>query len=161
MTSFQCDDIEENEDFHRCEDTLANELAQCLAACGGASSCIIGCSSNYETDLKNCPCMEGCPQGCPCAEYDCSFIPTTTTSTTTTTTTTSTTTTTTTTTSTTTTSTTTTSTTTTRTTTPTTTTTTTTTTTDDLSCENPEENEDNIQCELELEEKYAQDRFKT
>ena len=98
--------------------------------------------------------MEGCPQGCPCAEYDCSFIPTTTTSTTTTTTSTTTTTTTTT-------STTTTSTTTTRTTTPTTTTTTTTTTTDDLSCENPEENEDNIQCELELEEKYAQDRFKT
>merc|ERR1712131_12458 len=83
----QCEDVEANEDFHRCEDTLANELAQCLAACGGSSSCIIGCSSNYETDLKNCPCMEGCPQGCPCAEYDCSFIPTTTTSTTTTTTT--------------------------------------------------------------------------
>merc|ERR1712126_110170 len=68
----QCDgDIDENEDFHRCEDSLAAELAQCLASCGGSSSCIIGCSTNYENGFKNCPCMEGCPKGCPCPEWDC------------------------------------------------------------------------------------------
>ena len=72
----KCDgDIDENEDFHRCEDSLATELAQCLASCGGSSSCIIGCSTNYENGFKNCPCMEGCPKGCPCPEWDCSYIP--------------------------------------------------------------------------------------
>ena len=68
---FQCDDIDDNDDFHRCEDGLAEELSKCFDSCGGVSSCIIACSTDYENGLKECPCMEGCPGGCPCENWDC------------------------------------------------------------------------------------------
>ena len=68
---FQCDDIDDNDDFHRCEDGLAEELSKCFDSCGGISSCIIACSTDYENGLKECPCMEGCPGGCPCENWDC------------------------------------------------------------------------------------------
>ena len=70
LTFTQCDP-DESEDFHRCEDELAEELENCFVACGGNSSCIIACSADYENGLKNCPCMEGCPGGCPCDSWDC------------------------------------------------------------------------------------------
>ena len=37
------------------------------------SSCIIACSTDYENGLKDCPCMEGCPGGCPCENWDCTL----------------------------------------------------------------------------------------
>ena len=70
---FQCDDIDDNDDFHRCEDGLAEELSKCFESCGGVSACIIACSTDYENGLKDCPCMEGCPGGCPCENWDCTL----------------------------------------------------------------------------------------
>ena len=71
LTLFQCDDIDANDDWHRCEDGLQIELGECFEGCGTDSLCLIDCSSDFEIALKDCPCMENCPDGCPCPNWDC------------------------------------------------------------------------------------------
>ena len=78
LNFFQCDDIDNNDDWHRCEDGLAIELGDCFDTCFGDSSCIIDCGKQYENSIKDCPCMEGCPDGCPCDNWDCDATTTTT-----------------------------------------------------------------------------------
>merc|ERR1712226_1841424 len=51
----QCEDIDLNEDYQKCEGKITETFEKCLAACTGDSSCIIGCSQQYENDLKECP----------------------------------------------------------------------------------------------------------
>ena len=70
ISYFQCT-IDDIDDFHRCEDSLSIELGKCFEACGAVSSCIVECSAKYEEALNECPCMEGCPGGCPCPGWDC------------------------------------------------------------------------------------------
>ena len=67
---FKCT-IDDIDDFHRCEDSLSIELRKCFEACGAVSACIVECSAKYEEALNECPCMEGCPGGCPCPGWDC------------------------------------------------------------------------------------------
>ena len=67
----QCDDIDANDDWHKCEDRLSLELGKCFEGCGTDSSCLIQCTKDFEIALNDCPCMEGCPDGCPCPNWDC------------------------------------------------------------------------------------------
>ena len=62
---------EDIDDFHTCEDALSIELGECFEGCGAISACIIQCTDDYEAAVKDCPCMEGCPGGCPCPNWDC------------------------------------------------------------------------------------------
>ena len=53
----------------------------CLMNCSiGDVQCITHCGAEYEQNRSTCPCQSGCPDGCPCPNYEC---PTTTTTTTT------------------------------------------------------------------------------
>ena len=50
---------------------LSLELGKCFEGCGTDSLCLLDCTSDFETALKDCPCQEGCPDGCPCPNWDC------------------------------------------------------------------------------------------
>ena len=34
-------------------------------------SCLPDCNRDYNTNVKECPCQENCPNGCPCPNYSC------------------------------------------------------------------------------------------
>ena len=48
--------------------------------------CVSSCSRQYQNNIESCPCQSGCPNGCPCPEYECPATTTTTITSTTTTT---------------------------------------------------------------------------
>ena len=51
-----------------------NELSQskCVVLCEvGDNACFQTCAREYAENLKNCPCQENCPTGCPCPDYQC------------------------------------------------------------------------------------------
>ena len=62
---------EENDDHVKCFAELEQELFKCIQNCGGNSSCVTLCSVQYSQDILNCPCEEGCPDGCPCPNFNC------------------------------------------------------------------------------------------
>ena len=33
--------------------------------------CVSVCSRGYQHKIEQCPCQSGCPNGCPCPDYDC------------------------------------------------------------------------------------------
>ena len=41
-------------------------LIQCFKSCSGASACINKCNEDFGENMKNCPCMDNCKNGCPC-----------------------------------------------------------------------------------------------
>ena len=45
-----------------------------MSNCSSAFECITYCELKLNENLKNCPCGEKCPAGCPCPEFDCSII---------------------------------------------------------------------------------------
>ena len=45
---------------------------ECVFNCPpGDFDCFGVCSREYQAYLETCPCQSGCPQGCPCPEYQC------------------------------------------------------------------------------------------
>ena len=45
---------------------------RCIINCPpGDVECFSVCSREYQSQLEMCPCESGCPQGCPCPEYQC------------------------------------------------------------------------------------------
>ena len=46
--------------------------SECVTQCEVDDSvCLQVCAREYALNLKNCPCEENCPEGCPCKEYEC------------------------------------------------------------------------------------------
>ena len=43
----------------------------CVNSCNNDSICSAVCNRQYDENIKNCPCNEGCPLGCPCPIYLC------------------------------------------------------------------------------------------
>merc|ERR1711935_1059920 len=83
----QCRDPETNDDYLTCKKHFELLYNTCIISCPpGDFECFSVCSRDYQSKLETCPCESGCPQGCPCPEYQCpSGEPTTTQMTTTTT----------------------------------------------------------------------------
>ena len=45
---------------------------ECLFNCThGDTVCVANCSRDFNSNLLQCPCQPGCPDGCPCPEYQC------------------------------------------------------------------------------------------
>ena len=45
---------------------------ECLFNCPhGDTVCVAKCSRDFNSNLLQCPCQPGCPDGCPCPEYQC------------------------------------------------------------------------------------------
>ena len=43
-------------------------------ACRGEQACISDCSRVFDEALEKCPCHDGCPNGCPCPDYECPVV---------------------------------------------------------------------------------------
>lgn len=67
----QCVDPELNADFIKCERHFTDVYLECAFGCGSDLSCNSECARQFNVNIKQCPCQEKCPAGCPCPEYDC------------------------------------------------------------------------------------------
>ena len=67
-----CRDVENDPDFIACENQMKAEYIACVDLCQpGDYPCLALCNREYDEKLKNCPCKENCPLGCPCPDYTC------------------------------------------------------------------------------------------
>ena len=66
-----CADPGGNQDYIKCYEKLQEIRSDCMNSCSGNSTCLENCTSDFLEDIKNCPCEENCPNGCPCPSYDC------------------------------------------------------------------------------------------
>ena len=73
----QCVDPELNADFIKCEQYVTSVYVECASKCGSDLACNSGCARQFDEDMKQCPCQEKCPGGCPCPGYDCEVTTTT------------------------------------------------------------------------------------
>ena len=73
MTEFcSCRDVDSNPDFVACEDAFQQIYLTCIGKCPhGDYPCLAKCNREYEASVKDCPCQENCPNGCPCPNYSC------------------------------------------------------------------------------------------
>ena len=61
-----------NEDYVTCVGKVENDYFKCLSACTpGDVHCVSMCGVDFNANLDECPCNDGCPTGCPCDGYDC------------------------------------------------------------------------------------------
>ena len=42
-----------------------------MLQCSNDPQCLSTCNRQYVQSLAQCPCQEGCPNGCPCPDYEC------------------------------------------------------------------------------------------
>ena len=54
-----------NEDFQVCYAQVSTDHAECVAGCDDFD-CIFECDKVKSEKIKDCPCQENCPTGCPC-----------------------------------------------------------------------------------------------
>jgi len=60
------------DEYDVCHNDLRAQLFKCEDDCGPFNpECEHQCFVNYENQMKNCPCMDNCPEGCPCPAFDC------------------------------------------------------------------------------------------
>ena len=73
MTEFcSCRDIDSNPNYVDCEDQFQQIYLVCIGSCAhGDFACLAVCNRDYESSVKDCPCQENCPNGCPCPSYTC------------------------------------------------------------------------------------------
>ena len=77
LTPFcSCRNIDSNQDFLQCEDKFQQIYLQCIVGCPHDDYlCLPNCNRDYEINLRDCPCQENCPNGCPCPNYTCGAAP--------------------------------------------------------------------------------------
>ena len=61
-----------NDEKIECLDKLDQVYISCLVNCEHEEACVSKCAREYNEGVSDCPCNEGCPQGCPCPNYECS-----------------------------------------------------------------------------------------
>ena len=66
-----CSTDEAIEDKQTCLDQNEKVYMSCLYGCNHDSVCMADCGRSYDENIRDCPCNEGCPQGCPCPNFDC------------------------------------------------------------------------------------------
>merc|ERR1711935_785802 len=70
--NIECRDPETNQDYLVCKNNVELLYNECVFNCPpGDFDCFGVCSRDYQAQLERCPCESGCPQGCPCPEYQC------------------------------------------------------------------------------------------
>ena len=68
----RCYDMENNPDYVLCENFYRNLYSKCVVSCAvGDNECFQKCVREYAENMKECPCEENCPLGCPCPVYQC------------------------------------------------------------------------------------------
>ena len=72
----QCVDPESNADYIFCQRAAEAQYNRCVYTCDiGDAVCFSECNRDYTANHALCPCMDGCPNGCPCEnqslEYQC------------------------------------------------------------------------------------------
>ena len=71
-------DADNYPDFLVCRDWVDNNYRLCVVMCPPHDAqCISECTRLYDDDINNCPCQDGCQNGCPCPLYECDQIATT------------------------------------------------------------------------------------
>jgi len=65
--------IEANQkDYDKCESDASDLLDACQADCDISDrDCNFHCLDLFYNELDQCPCMSGCPDGCPCPGFEC------------------------------------------------------------------------------------------
>ena len=67
-----CLDYEENPDYISCVNQYSLIYWKCINDCGSNNNpCYADCNREYDANVENCPCKSGCPNGCPCLNYEC------------------------------------------------------------------------------------------
>jgi len=60
------------DEFEKCDDEVTNDFYTCLFRCEpGDAVCPQDCNREYADSIRNCPGQSGCPDGCPCPNYEC------------------------------------------------------------------------------------------
>ena len=54
-------------------DEFEDQYVVCIVGCNHDLDCVALCARLYDENVLKCPCNEGCPQGCPCPEFECSI----------------------------------------------------------------------------------------
>ena len=67
-----CADPESDPNLGLCEDEAEYRYSKCITKCAhGDYECFQDCGRVYDQELEKCPCRPGCPNGCPCPEFQC------------------------------------------------------------------------------------------
>jgi len=67
-----CAHPNDNPDYVHCVALVDSVYVECLLSCqAGDVHCVSICGQNYSRMLHECPCQDGCPNGCPCDAYEC------------------------------------------------------------------------------------------
>ena len=67
-------DAETDQNYLACAADAQSVYISCISTCApGDTECPADCNRAYHEDLNKCPCMEGCPTGCPCPNYECAI----------------------------------------------------------------------------------------
>merc|ERR1711935_1139757 len=73
-----CAHPDDNPDYVNCVDWVESVYVECLVSCqAGDVHCLSICGQTYSRMLNECPCEDGCPNGCPCDAYECPTVDTT------------------------------------------------------------------------------------
>ncbi|CBY10654.1 unnamed protein product [Oikopleura dioica] len=56
--------------FRQCFAEATGRSNECYENCGMNIHCFDGCLASFKEEMKECPCMENCPLGCPCENRD-------------------------------------------------------------------------------------------
>ena len=74
-----CKNVSSSSNYIECENMVTADYVKCAEKCDvNDFECSTLCNRYYNESLKQCPCQEDCPDGCPCSGYECSDITTTT-----------------------------------------------------------------------------------
>ena len=72
-----CYDQSSDQDFMFCSEYAELGYRKCTLDCQHDISCYQKCEDQFQESLNNCPCNPGCPNGCPCENYECMYASTT------------------------------------------------------------------------------------
>ena len=65
-------DVDSNPDFVACKAEFQQVFLTCIENCAENDyACLSQCNREYDSNMRDCPCQENCPDGCPCPSYSC------------------------------------------------------------------------------------------
>lgn len=73
VTSLVYCECTDDSEANVCASQAEEDYYVCMSGCGilVEPSCATDCNRQYSEQIYECPCNEGCPNGCPCPIYPC------------------------------------------------------------------------------------------